>query len=140
MPCHPKQTRNQCVLARMRIMIMMILVVIVVVVVLLLLLLLVVVVVVVVVEMIMNLICVAEFDTNGILTVLYIVIQFIQMHYTHNYFFMRERSLSYTHTDLHIHTRLRKGAHMNMKCSRSVFTALLLYLTFHRNCQHNVRL
>ena len=37
----------------------------------------------IIIMIIMNLIYIAQFDTNGILTVLYIVITYIQMQYVH---------------------------------------------------------
>ena len=38
---------------------------------------------IIIIIIIMNLIYIAQFDTNGILTALYIVITYIQMHYVH---------------------------------------------------------
>ena len=55
--------------------------------------------------MIINLIYIAHFDTNGILTALYIVRQFKQMWYVHIWTYMKQ-SYSYTYTCplTHIHT------------------------------------
>ena len=52
---------------------------------------------------IINLIYIAQFDTNGILTALYIVITYIQMQYVHVCTYA-EQSYKYTYTCLHIHT------------------------------------
>ena len=52
---------------------------------------------------IINLIYIAQFDTNGILTALYIVITYIQMQYVHLCTYA-EQSYKYTYTCLHIHT------------------------------------
>ena len=52
---------------------------------------------------IINLIYIAQFDTNGILTALYIVITCIQMQYVHVCTYA-EQSYKYTYTCLHIHT------------------------------------
>ena len=52
---------------------------------------------------IINLIYIAQFDTNGILTALYIVITYIQMQYVH-VCTDAEQSYKYTYTCLHIHT------------------------------------
>ena len=52
---------------------------------------------------IINLIYIAQFDTNGILTALYIVITYIQMHYVHVCTY-EEQSYKYSYTCLHIHT------------------------------------
>ena len=52
---------------------------------------------------IINLIYIAQFDTNGILTALYIVITYIQMQYVHVCTYT-EQSYKYTYTCLHIHT------------------------------------
>ena len=52
---------------------------------------------------IINLIYIAQFDTNGILTALYIVMTYIQMQYVHVCTYA-EQSYKYTYTCLHIHT------------------------------------
>ena len=52
---------------------------------------------------IINLIYIAQFDTNGILTALYIVIAYIQMQYVHVCTYAKQ-SYKYTYTCLHIHT------------------------------------
>ena len=52
---------------------------------------------------IINLIYIAQFDTNGILTALYIVITYIQMQYVHVCTYA-EQSYKYTYTCLHIRT------------------------------------
>ena len=52
---------------------------------------------------IINLIYIAQFDTNGILTALNIVITYIQMQYVHVCAYA-EQSYKYTYTCLHIHT------------------------------------
>ena len=52
---------------------------------------------------IINLIYIAQFDTNGILTALYIVITYIQMQYVHVCAYA-EQSYKYAYTCLHIHT------------------------------------
>ena len=52
---------------------------------------------------IINLIYIAQFDTNGILTALYIVIAYIQMQYAHVWPYVKQ-SYKYTCTCLHIHT------------------------------------
>ena len=52
---------------------------------------------------IINLIYIAQFDTNSILTALYIVITYIQMQYVHVSTYMKQ-SYSYTYTCLHINT------------------------------------
>ena len=52
---------------------------------------------------IINLIYIAQFDTNGILKALYIVITYIQMQYVHVCTYA-EQSYKYTYTCLHIHT------------------------------------
>ena len=57
----------------------------------------------IIIIMIINLIYIAQFDTNGILTALYIVIQDIQMQYVHIWTNMKQ-SYSYTYTCLHINT------------------------------------
>ena len=56
-----------------------------------------------VIIIIINLIYIAQFDTNGILTALYIVITYIQMQYVHVCTYA-EQSYKYTYTCLHIHT------------------------------------
>ena len=56
-----------------------------------------------VIIIIINLIYIAQFDTNGILTALYIVITYIQMQYVHLCTYA-EQSYKYTYTCLHIHT------------------------------------
>ena len=53
--------------------------------------------------LIINLIYIAQFDTNGILTALYIVITYIQMQYVHVCTYA-EQSYKYTYTCLHIRT------------------------------------
>ena len=57
----------------------------------------------VIIIIIINLIYIAQFDTNGILTALYIVITYIQMQYVHLCTYA-EQSYKYTYTCLHIHT------------------------------------
>ena len=52
---------------------------------------------------IINLIYIAQFDTNGILTALYIVITYIQMQYVHVCTYAKQ-FYKYTYTCLHIHT------------------------------------
>ena len=52
---------------------------------------------------IINLIYIAQLDTNGILTSLYIVITYTQPHYMHLCMAMHEHSYSYTYTDLNIY-------------------------------------
>ena len=52
---------------------------------------------------IINLIYIAQFDTNGILTALYIVITYIQMQYVYVCTYA-EQSYKYTYTCLHIRT------------------------------------
>ena len=51
---------------------------------------------------IINLMCMAQFDTNSILTALYIVIKYIQTQYMHIWTYMKQ-SCSYTDTCLHIY-------------------------------------
>ena len=51
---------------------------------------------------IMNLIYKAQFDTNGILTALYIVIKYIKKHHVHSCMDIQKHS--YTYTGLHIQT------------------------------------
>ena len=53
--------------------------------------------------LLINLIYIAQFDTNGILTALYIVITNIQMQYVHVCTYVKQ-SYKYTYTCLHIHT------------------------------------
>ena len=50
---------------------------------------------------IINLIYIAQFNTKGILTALYIVIKYMQMQYMHIWTYMKQ-SCSYTYTCLHI--------------------------------------
>ena len=57
----------------------------------------------IIIIIIINLIYIAQFDTNGILTALYIVITYIQMQYVHVCTYA-EQSYKYTYTCLHIHT------------------------------------
>ena len=57
--------------------------------------------------MIINLIYIAQFDTNGILTALYIVITYIQMQYVHVCTYT-EQSYKYTYICLHIHRHMYK--------------------------------
>ena len=57
----------------------------------------------VIIIIIINLIYIAQFDTNGILTALYIVMTYIQMQYVHVCTYA-EQSYKYTYTCLHIHT------------------------------------
>ena len=57
----------------------------------------------VIIIIIINLIYIAQFDTNGILTALNIVITYIQMQYVHVCAYA-EQSYKYTYTCLHIHT------------------------------------
>ena len=52
---------------------------------------------------VINLIYIAQFDTNGILTALYIVITYIQMQYVHVCTYA-EQSYKYAYTCLHIRT------------------------------------
>ena len=52
---------------------------------------------------IINLIHIVQFDTNGILTALYIVIMYIQMQYVHVWTYAKQ-SYKYTYTCLHINT------------------------------------
>ena len=56
---------------------------------------------------IINLIYIAQFDTNGILTALYIVITYIQMQYVHVCTYAKQ-SYKYTYTCLHIHRHMYK--------------------------------
>ena len=58
---------------------------------------------VIIIIIIINLIYIAQFDTNGILTALYIVITYIQMQYVHVCTYA-EQSYKYTYTCLHIRT------------------------------------
>ena len=58
---------------------------------------------IIIIIIIINLIYIAQFDTNGILTALYIVITYIQMQYVHVCTYA-EQSYKYTYTCLHIHT------------------------------------
>ena len=57
----------------------------------------------IIIIIIINLIYIAQFDTNGILTALCIVITYIQMQYVHLCTYA-EQSYKYTYTCLHIHT------------------------------------
>ena len=57
----------------------------------------------IIIIIIINLIYIAQFDTNGILTALYIVITYIQMQYVHVCTYA-EQSYKYTYTCLHIRT------------------------------------
>ena len=59
--------------------------------------------IIIIIIIIINLIYIAQFDTNGILTALYIVITYIQMQYVHVCAYA-EQSYKYTYTCLHIHT------------------------------------
>ena len=59
--------------------------------------------IIIIIIIIINLIYIAQFDTNGILTALYIVITYIQMQYVHVCTYA-EQSYKYTYTCLHIHT------------------------------------
>ena len=44
-----------------------------------------------------------QFDTNSILTALYIVIKYIQMHYMHIWTYMKQSyPYTYTYTGLHV--------------------------------------
>ena len=56
---------------------------------------------IIIIKIIINIIYIAQFDTNGILTVLYIVITYIQMQYVHVWTYMKQ-SYKYTYTCLHI--------------------------------------
>ena len=58
---------------------------------------------IIIIIIIINLIYIAQFDTNGILTALYIVITYIQMQYVHVCTYA-EQSYKYTYTCLHIRT------------------------------------
>ena len=58
---------------------------------------------IIIIIIIINLIYIAQFDTNGILKALYIVITYIQMQYVHVCTYA-EQSYKYTYTCLHIHT------------------------------------
>ena len=58
-------------------------------------------VIIIIIIIIINLIYIAQFDTNGILTALYIVITYIQMQYVHVWTYMKQ-SYKYTYTCLHI--------------------------------------
>ena len=58
---------------------------------------------IIIIIIIINLIYIAQFDTNGILTALYIVITYIQMQYVHVCTYA-EQSYKYTYTCLHMHT------------------------------------
>ena len=57
--------------------------------------------IIMIIIIIINLIYIAQFDTNGILTALYIVITYIQMQYVHVWTCMKQ-SYKYTYTCLHI--------------------------------------
>ena len=57
--------------------------------------------IIMIIIIIINLIYIAQFDTNGILTALYIVIMYIQMQYVHVWTYMKQ-SYKYTYTCLHI--------------------------------------
>ena len=59
--------------------------------------------IIIIIIIIINLIYIAQFDTNGILTVLYIVITYIQMQYVHVCTYAKQ-SYKYIYTCLHIHT------------------------------------
>ena len=61
------------------------------------------VIIIIIIIIMIILIYIAQFDTNGILTALYIVIQYIQMQYVHIRTYMKQ-SYSYTYTCLHINT------------------------------------
>ena len=50
---------------------------------------------------IINLIYIAQFDTNGIFTALYVVITYIQMQYMHVWTYMKQ---SYKYTYIHVYT------------------------------------
>ena len=54
--------------------------------------------------MIIGLIYIAQFDTNGTLTALYIVIKYIQTQYIHIIWTYMKQSYSYAYTCLHIYT------------------------------------
>ena len=54
--------------------------------------------------MIINVIYIAQFDTNGILTALWIVIMYVQTHYMHVCVDIHEQLYPYTFIGLHIHT------------------------------------
>ena len=51
-----------------------------------------------------NLTYITQFDTNGILTALNIVIRYVQTHYMHLCIDLHEHSYSYTYRSLHIYT------------------------------------
>ena len=59
--------------------------------------------IVIIIIIIINLIYIAQFNTNGILTALYVVIMYIQMQCVRIWTYMKQ-SYSYTHTCLHINT------------------------------------
>ena len=65
--------------------------------------------------MIINLIYIAQFDTNSILTALYIVMKYKQMHYMHLLINMNKHS--YTDTGILIYTYLRTYTHIDMLSS-----------------------
>ena len=62
-----------------------------------------------------NLLYIVQFDTNGILTALYIVIKYIQTQYMHIWTYMKQLS-SYTFTCLHIYT-YTDTIIMTLKCA-----------------------
>ena len=62
--------------------------------------------IIIIIIIIINLIYIAQFDTNGILTSLYIVITYIQMQYVHIWTYMKQ-SYKYTYTCLHINQNPR---------------------------------
>ena len=59
--------------------------------------------VMILITIIINLIYIAQFDINGTLTALYIVIKYIQTQYMHIWTYVKQ-SYSYTYTCLHIYT------------------------------------
>ena len=75
---------------------------------------------------IINLSYIAQFDTKGILTALYIVITYIRMQYVHVCTYA-EQSYKYTYTCLHIHTFTVK--YTNMYKYRPTSTDILTRLT-----------
>ena len=65
---------------------------------------------------IMRLIYIAQFDTNGILTALYTVIKYIQTQYMHIWTYMKQ-SCSYTYTCLHIYTNTVTSSLLHLSSS-----------------------
>ena len=75
--------------------------------------------VIIIIIITINLIYIAQFDTNRILTALYIVITYIQMQYVHVCTYA-EQSYKYTYTCLHIHR------HMYNYTSTDILTRLTI--------------